>query len=301
MFILFIHADFFLSATQQLSMLASTIDLLRAAEAGDYAIGAFNVYNLEGVKAVVQAAEAERSPAMLALHPVPLQHGGQALVALCLAAADEATVPISVHLDHSTSAGDIANALQRGLRSVMADGTHLSYKDNLRFSREMAALAHSHGAVIEAELGKLSGTEDGLSVSELEAKMTDPQQAGAFVREAGIDAFAVCIGNVHGRYRGEPALDFARLAAIRKQVNVPLVLHGASGLPAGMIQQAITLGVRKFNVNTEVREAYLSTLKARLNEPKMPDLVDVMQSAIAAMRHVVAGKMQLFGSSRWEG
>ena len=281
-------------------MLASTTNLLHAAEAGGYAVGAFNVYNLEGVKAVVQAAEAERSPAMLALHPAPLRHGGQTLVALCMAAADEATVPISVHLDHSTNAGDIALALQRSIRSVMADGTHLSYEDNLRFSREMAQLAHNCNAVIEAELGKLSGTEDGLTVHELEAKMTDPQQAGAFVRETGIDSFAVCIGNVHGRYRGEPTLDFARLAAIRDSVPVPLVLHGASGLPAGMIQQAIALGVRKFNVNTEVREAYLATLKARLNEPTMPDLLDVMQSAIAAMQAVVAGKMRLFGSSQRE-
>lgn len=277
-------------------MLASTNDLLRAAEAGNYAVGAFNVYNLEGVKAVVQAAEQERSPAMLALHPVPLRHGGQALVSLCMAAADEATVPISVHLDHSTSSSDIALALQRGLRSVMADGTHLSYDDNLRFSREMAQVAHTAGASIEAELGKLSGTEDGLTVHALEALMTDPEQAGAFVRETGIDSFAVCIGNVHGRYRSEPALDFARLAAIRDNVQVPLVLHGASGLPADMIHQAIALGVRKFNVNTEVREAYLARLKARLNEPKMPDLVDVMQSAIAAMQEVVAGKMRLFGS-----
>jgi tagatose 1,6-diphosphate aldolase GatY/KbaY len=163
----------------------------------------------------------------------------------------------------------------------------------------MAELAHCDGAVIEAELGKLSGTEDGLTVQEREAMMTDPELAGEFARATGIDAFAVCIGNVHGRYQGEPALDFARLAAIRKQVSVPLVLHGASGLPAGMIHQAIALGVRKFNVNTEVREAYLTTLKARLNEPKMPDLLDVMQSAIAAMQDVVAGKMRLFGSSRY--
>ncbi len=226
-------------------MLASTLDLIHAAEAGRYAVGAFNVYNLEGVKAVVQAAESERSPAMLALHPASLRHGGQALVALCMAAADEATVPVSVHLDHSTSAGDIANALQRGLRSVMADGTHLSYEDNLRFSREMAQLAHANDATIEAELGKLSGSEDGLTVPELEAKMTDPMQAGEFVRETGVDAFAVCIGNVHGRYRSEPALDFARLAAIRKQVNVPLVLarrvgfagrHDSTGHHAGREQ-----------------------------------------------------------------
>ncbi len=278
-------------------MLSPTLDLLRTAEAGNYAVGAFNVYNLEGVKAVVQAAEAERSPAMLALHPAPLRYGGQALVALCLAAADEARVPIGVHLDHSTNADDIRNALQRGMQSVMADGTHLSYEDNLAFSREMAMLAHKHNGFIEAELGKLSGTEDDLTVDELEARMTDPAQAAEFVRKAHIDAFAVCIGNVHGKYRGEPVLDFARLAAIHKAVAVPLVLHGASGLPAPMIQRAIDLGVRKFNVNTEVREAYLATLKARLNEPKPPDLVDLMQSAVTAMQAVGVEKMRMFGSN----
>jgi tagatose 1,6-diphosphate aldolase GatY/KbaY len=278
-------------------MLSSTLDLLRTAEAGHYAVGAFNVYDLAGVKAVVQAAEAEHSSAMLALHPAPIQFGGQALVAMCLAAADEARAPMSVHLDHSARADDIRDALDRGLRSVMADGTHLNYDDNLRFSREMAALAHAHGAAIEAELGKLSGTEDGLTVAEVEAKMTDPGQAVEFVRETGIDAFAVCIGNVHGRYRGEPVLDFARLAAIRQRVAVPLVLHGASGLPGPMIRRAIDLGVRKFNVNTEVREAYLTTLKVRLSEAKPPDLMDLMQSAVAAMQAVVAEKMRMFGSS----
>jgi tagatose 1,6-diphosphate aldolase GatY/KbaY len=277
-------------------MLCSTPDLLRAARDGGYAVGAFNVYNLEGVRAVVAAAEAAHSPAILQLHPGALDYGGALLVTLCLTAAREARVPVSVHLDHSTTANAIRSALTTGLNSIMADGSHLSYADNVAFTREMAAVAHAHGAAIEAELGRLTGTEDGLTVPEYEAKFTSPAQAVDFVAETGIDALAVCIGNVHGHYRGEPRLDFERLATISQSLSLPLVMHGASGLPEGQIRRAIELGVCKFNVNTEVREAYLATLKADLSSSRLPDLVPVMTHAILAMRDVVASKLQLFGS-----
>lgn len=278
-------------------MLASTMELLHAARAGGYAIGAFNVYNLEGVQAVVRAAEAEGSPAMLQLHPASLKQGGQPLVALCLAAAREARVPVAVHLDHASSAEDIRAALAAGMTSVMADGSHLPYEANAEFTRRVAELAHGHGGAVEAELGRLSGTEDGLTVAEYEAKLTDPQQSADFVARTGIDALAVCIGNVHGRYRGEPRLEFDRLAAIHRAVPVPLVLHGASGLPEAMVSRSIALGVCKFNVNTEVREAYVGTLKERLSSPRTPELVELMQAAVAAMQAVVAAKLRLFGSS----
>lgn len=277
-------------------MITPTTTLLQTAQANGYAIGAFNVYNLEGVRAVVAAAEAERSPAMLQIHPSALKHGGPPLVALCLAAAREAAVPMSVHLDHSPSADAIQAALTAGLTSIMADGSHLPYTDNLAFTRKMTALVHDHGGAVEAELGRLTGSEDGLTVPEYEAKFTDPQQAAEFVAQTGVDMLAVCIGNVHGRYRGEPRLDFDRLAAIRKAVPLPLVLHGASGLPDAMVKQAIGLGICKFNVNTEVREAYLGRIKERLTAPETPDLLDLMQSAIEAMQGVVAAKLRLFGS-----
>src|SRR6266508_3713189 len=136
-------------------MLTSTTELLRAAMAGGYAIGAFNVYNLEGVRAVIRAAETHRSPVMLQLHPGALQHGGQPLVALCLAAAQATTVPAMVHLDHSTSVAAIQEALAAGVTSVMADGSHLSYDDNVAFTQAIVAMAHMHQAVVEAELGRL--------------------------------------------------------------------------------------------------------------------------------------------------
>jgi tagatose 1,6-diphosphate aldolase GatY/KbaY len=277
-------------------MLSSTSELLQAAQSHAYAIGAFNVYNLEGVRAVVNAAEASSSPAMLQIHPSALAYGGAPLVALCLEAARSAAVAIAVHLDHSTSSDDIQAALEAGMTSIMADGSHLSYGDNLSFTREMATLAHTKGAVVEAEIGRISGSEDGLTVAEYQAKMTDPVEAADFVSATQVDALAVTIGNVHGKYQGEPQLDFKRLSAIRESVDVPLVLHGASGLPEAMIHRSIELGVCKFNVNTEVRQAYLRTLRESLNAPDAPDLLELMERAIAAMQEVVSVMLQRFGS-----
>lgn len=276
-------------------MRCTTIDLLKAATESGYALGAFNVYNLEGVEAVVRAAEKTASPAILQIHPTAFQHGGIPLVALCLAAAQEAGVPVAVHLDHCASAEDIRAALAAGLTSVMSDGSHLAYEENVGFSREMAALAHAQEGTVEAELGRLAGTEDGLTVAEYEAKLTDPDQAVDFVARTGVDALAVCIGNVHGRYRTEPRLDFGRLESVRRNVSVPLVLHGASGLPEAMVKRAVALGVSKFNVNTEVRQAYLEALRAGL--AGKTDLLDLMKGAVAAMEAVVAEKIRLFGSA----
>lgn len=277
-------------------MLTPTGRLLQTAREEGYAVGAFNVYNLEGVKAVLTAAEAEQSPVMLQLHPQALAHGGPPLVALCLAAAAEATVPAAVHLDHSNSARAIRKALAAGVSSVMADGSHLDYAQNVAFTREMTVLAHETGAAVEAELGRISGTEDGLTVADFEARFTDPEQAVHFVEETGVDALAVCIGNVHGPYPSEPRLDFERLAAIAERVDLPLVLHGTSGLPDQMIRRAVSLGVTKFNVNTELRRAYLAAVKASLNTQEA-DLLEVMDAAIAAMVVVVRAKIQLFHAS----
>jgi len=271
--------------------------LLNEARTGNYAIGAFNVYNLEGVLAVVRAAEAERSPVMLQIHPRALKFGGRLLIDLCLSAARACAVPVSVHLDHSTSEADIRAALDAGVNSVMADGSHLQYEDNVAFTAAMSRLAEDHGAAVEAELGRLSGTEDGLSVPEYEARLTDPDLASEFAARTNVQALAVCIGNVHGHYATEPRLDYDRLARITERVSVPLVLHGASGLPDAMVVRCIEFGICKLNVNTEVRDAYTSFLKERLSNPKTPDLVHLMDGAVEAMSEVVVSKLRLFGSS----
>lgn len=276
-------------------MLSPTISLLRAATDGTYALGAFNVYNLEGTRAVLAAAETNRSPAILQILPTALKQGGAPLISLCLKAAQEASVPISVHLDHCRSKAEIEKALQAGLTSIMADGSPLPYGENAAFTREMVTLVHKRRGMVEAELGRLTGKEDDIAVAEFEARLTDPEQARGFISETGADALAVCIGNVHGRYSGEPRLDFDRLAAIRAAVSVPLVLHGASGLGETLVRRSIELGICKFNVNTEVREAYLGALREGLGSPRI-DLLDLMARAIDAMKDVVSAKMRLFGS-----
>lgn len=278
-------------------MLTSTQELLETARRNVYAIGAFNVYNLEGVRAVIGAAEAASSPAMLQIHPSALKYGGSALVSLCLKAAESAAVPISVHLDHSTSADAIQMSLAAGMRSIMADGSPFAYEQNLAFTKAMTELAHAVGAVVEAEIGRISGTEDGLTIAEKEAKMTDPDQAVEFVKATGVDSLAVTIGNVHGEYRSEPRLDFDRLAKIRRMLDIPLVLHGASGLPAHMINHSIELGVCKFNVNTEVRQAYMRILKTDSCASPSSDLLDCMDDVVEAMKEVITEKLVLFGSA----
>ena len=278
-------------------MLTSTKELLEAAQKHDYAIGAFNLYNLEGALAVVNAAEAETSPAMLQILPHVLHYGGSPLVALFLEAADSAKVPMSVHLDHCGDRAMIGTALEAGVQSVLADGSHLPFQENLAFTSEMTDLAHAKGATVEAEVGRISGTEDGMTIAQKEAKMTEPQQAKEFVAESGVDFLAVTIGNVHGQYRGEPQLDFERLAKIRQQLQIPLVLHGASGLPAEMIQQSIELGVCKFNVNTEVRKKYLQFWREYGRTESQTDLLDCQKAVTAAMQEVIAEKMRLFGSA----
>ncbi|HTL88864.1 MAG TPA: class II fructose-bisphosphate aldolase [Leptolyngbya sp.] len=277
-------------------MLTSTRELLETARRHIFAIGAFNVYNLEGVKAVVSAAELCHSPAMLQLHPSALKYGNSPLVVMCLEAAKAATVPISVHLDHSTSVKDIDRVLQAGVRSIMADGSPMPYEKNLEFTRDMTRLAHSYQAIVEAEIGRISGTEDGLTIAEKAAKMTDPVQAVEFVQATNVDALAVTIGNVHGEYKSPPRLDFPRLERIRNLLEIPLVLHGASGLPAKMIARSIQLGVCKFNVNTEVRQAYMQALKAEICGQEEQDLLEVTGAAIAAMQDVIVSKLELFGS-----
>ncbi|KAK7291352.1 hypothetical protein RIF29_06422 [Crotalaria pallida] len=276
--------------------LSSTKEILSNAEKGGYAVGAFNVYNLEGVEAVVSAAEEEQSPAILQIHPGAFKQGGIPLVACCISAAEQANVPIAVHFDHGTSNQDLVEALELGFSSVMVDGSHLSFSENTAYTKFISLLAHSRDILVEAELGRLSGTEDDLTVEEYEARLTDANLAQKFIDETGIDALAVCIGNVHGKYpESGPNLKLEllkELHALTLKKGVFLVLHGASGLSNDLVKECINLGVRKFNVNTEVRKAYMDSLTTPKN-----DLVHVMASAKEAMKAVIAEKMHLFGSA----
>ena len=277
-------------------MLIPTDHILQEARRHGYAVGAFNVYTLEGIRAVVSAAESSHSPAILQMLPTALDVGGTPLIAAGLKAARHAAVPMSVHLDHCDALPTIEMALKAGVSSVMADGSALPFEDNLAFTRRTVRLAASMGKTVEAELGCLSGVEDGITVDQRNASLTDPAQAVDFVYATGIHALAVCIGNVHGTYHERPQLDFDRLSVIAEKVSISLVLHGTSGLPDAMIAQAVSLGVSKFNVNTELRKACLKAGGDYLKGTEKPDLTERMRIEISAMVQPVRAKMACFGS-----
>jgi fructose-bisphosphate aldolase, class II len=277
-------------------VLVSGRELLAQAAPGR-AIGSFNTYNLEITRAIIRAAETLRTPIFLAVGRGALEAAGLApLAQSMLAAAREAAVPVAVHLDHSPDVLTATRCVDVGFTSVMIDGSSLPFDANVELTR--AAIAATAGATIEAELGGIPGDEDHASGSIAAIPMTDPDQAARFVSQTGVESLAVAIGNAHGLYSGEPHLDFDRLAALQASVPVPLVLHGASGIADADICRCIELGVRKINVNTEIRIALFESLQSSLaTGVKGYDVTRLMGAAVAAMQAVVEEKLALFSSS----
>jgi len=246
--------------------------LTTAYETG-YALPGFVAYNLETVQAIVAAAEAHSSRSNHPGHPVLIQAGSSAfkhagrepLMRLALDAAAHSDAPLGVHLDHSRDLDEITACLRAGYTSVMVDGSHLPFAENIALTREAVRRARDHEAWVEAELGALAGDEDvSMNANTSTAAMTDPSQAAEFVAETGVDALAVAVGNVHGFTSAPVCLDLDRLATIRSSTPVPLVLHGASGLPPQQLLGALSRGVAKVNVNAELRRAYLQAVSAQL-------------------------------------
>ncbi|MDW7652224.1 MAG: ketose-bisphosphate aldolase, partial [Bacillota bacterium] len=229
-------------------------EVLAEAERGGYAVGAFNTNNMEIVQAIVEAAEEEQAPVILQASQGALKYAGiRYITAMVRAAVETASVPIVLHLDHGTSFEQTMLCLKHGFTSVMFDGSKYDLDENIAATRKVVDVAHAMGASVEGELGKIGGTEDDITVDERDALFTDPDEAERFVTEARVDALAVAIGTAHGTYKGEPKLDFARLEIINGRVETPIVLHGASGVPADSVRKSIALGVRKINIDTELR------------------------------------------------
>ena len=281
-------------------MLVKTIEVVQEARHRGVAIGAFNTYNLELTRAIVETAEALSQPIILQLGVSAIKAGGEPLALATLAAARIARVPVAVHLDHCSNMSLIEQCFDWGFSSALADGSHLPYAENMAFTRQAVEVATRFDGTIEAELGYLAGTEDGVTVEEVESSLTDPMQAHEFVVESGAALLAVSIGNVHGYIPNPPPLDFERLAQVLTQVKVPLVLHGASGMVKEDIQRAISMGIAKLNINTEVRTAFLKAIAAwgvRVGGNPDPrkkghDLLDLMQEAIASTQEVVESTIQ---------
>lgn len=282
-------------------MFVTNRELQEAARGGGYAVGAFNINNLEITLSVTRAAQQEGSPVILAVSPSAMKYAGAKQIAsIARLACEDAGVPTALHLDHGLEIEHVRAALDCGFSSVMIDASKMPFDENVELTRQVVAMGREAGASVEAELGKLVGTEDDVSVSEREAAMTKPDQAASFVEKTKIDALAVAIGNAHGWYKGEPNLDFDRLAAIRDETagNVLLVLHGASGIGPHDIRRAVGLGITKINIDTEIRDAFRRGAEGFMEQN--PDAIDprkILGPAMDEMTQVVTDKIRLFGSA----
>lgn len=279
--------------------LISLKEALDEADKHGYAVGAFNVSNMETVKAVIESAEAENSPVIIQATPGAVQYAGLFLVtSMVKAAVKNTSVPVAFHLDHGTDFELIVRCIVNGFSSIMFDGSKLPLEENISATARIVEIAKAAGVSTEGELGKIKGTEDEVSVQEGEDLLTDPEEARYFLRETEVDALAVAVGTAHGFYKEEPEIDFSRLRAIRDTCNVPLVMHGASGVPDEDIVRGIALGIRKINIDTEIRQAFRKSISRYIEEnPGNIDPRKMMRPAMEEMKKVIRGKMRLFGSS----
>ena len=274
-------------------------DLILRAQREHYALGGFNVQNLEMLQAVVAAAEAERSPVLLQFNPANVLHVGlDYAAAMARAAAESASVPVVLHLDHGVDFTQCVQAVRLGFTSIMYDGTPFPLAGNIAATREVCALVHAAGLCVEGEIGQMGGVEEGVFVAEGEGTMSDPDEAARYVEETGVDMLAVAVGNQHGMRTAAATLDLARIAAIRARVAVPLVIHGGSGVSDDLVRAAVRAGVCKFNVATQLNQAFLQGFREVL--AARPD-DNNPRAALAQARHYVTeatrAKMRVFGSS----
>jgi fructose-bisphosphate aldolase class II len=302
-------------------VLLTNRDLLVPARKKGYAVGAFNINNLEGLLAVTEAATEEKSPSIIAVTPSAIKYGGLPhLSNMVKTAAEICPMPLSLHLDHGEEFETVSECIKAGFTSVMIDGSRLKFEENIALTKRVVDIAHPKGITVEAELGRLAGVEE-KTVDEKEAVLTDPDSAKEFVNRTGVDALAVAVGTSHGAYKfkAEPKLDFERLRKISTKVDLPLVLHGASsvpswiiekaskygaelkgakGIPEQHIKKAISLGIAKINIDTDLRLAFTATIREVLaNSPREYDPRKILGPAKDAMKEVVRSKMRLFGSS----
>ncbi|MGV2990210.1 tagatose-bisphosphate aldolase subunit GatY [Vibrio sp. E150_011] len=273
--------------------------LLEHAKLNAYAVPAFNIHNLESVHCVLDTAKEMESPVILAGTPSTYQYAGTPeLVALVRAAAQDRNMQVALHLDHHTNIDDIEMKVRAGIRSAMIDGSHDTFTNNISITKAVVELCHRFGCSVEAELGQLVGQEDDLVVDSVDEPYTDPLQAVEFVNKTGVDSLAIAIGTAHGLYKEKPKLDFERLEKIAQMVTVPLVLHGASGVPADDVSRCISMGITKVNVATELKIAYANTLKdVFANDPTVNDPRIYNIEAKKSMAQVIRQKIDICRSS----
>lgn len=279
--------------------LVSMTEMLKKAKEGKYAVGQFNMNNLEFTQAIIEAAEEENSPVILGVSEGALKYMGlEYTVAMAKAAAEKSSVPIALHLDHGSTFEVAMKVIGAGFSSVMFDGSHYPYEENIAITKRVVDAAHAMGVSVEGELGTIGGTEDDLSVDEEHAKLTNPSEAIDFYSATNVDALAIAVGSAHGVYKGEPKIHFDIIDAVSKQIDIPLVLHGGSGIPDETIRTAIGYGIGKVNVNTENQIAFTDKIREVLNnDSKVYDPRKYLGPGRQAIKDVVKEKIRLFGSN----
>lgn len=279
--------------------LVSVHELLLKAKQEQYAVGAFNANNMEIVQAIVEAAEQEKSPVIMQASQGAISYAGlEYITRLVEIAARQASVPVALHLDHGTDFGQVVKCIRSGFTSVMYDGSKLSLEENIAMTNKVLDMARPIGVSVEAELGKIGGTEDNVHVEERDALFTDPEEARFFVEQTGVDSLAIAIGTAHGQYKGDPKLDFDRLQHIKSLVNIPLVLHGSSGVPDEAVRKAIQLGICKVNIDTNIREAFVGEMRrVMMEKPAEIDPRKMLGPARQATIEIIREKIRVFGST----
>lgn len=284
-------------------MFVSMKEMLKEAKEDKYAVGQFNMNNFQWVQAILQAAEEEISPVIIASSDRIVDYlGGFDLIASTVKKMVQEmniTVPVVLHLDHGLSVERCKEAIDAGYSSVMFDGSKFPIEKNIELTKEVVAYAHARGVSVEAEVGSVGGNEDGIIGG---VKYADPVECVRLVNEANVDALAAALGSVHGPYQGEPKLGFAEMKEISELTNVPLVLHGGSGIPENQIQKSIAFGHAKINVNTECNQAWANTVREILEKDKeLYNPLSILVPGMDAIAEVVKEKMRLFGSSNKVG
>ncbi|QGU00704.1 Fructose-bisphosphate aldolase class II [Candidatus Syntrophocurvum alkaliphilum] len=274
-------------------------DLLFKADKEGYAVGAFNANNMEIVQAIVEAAEQENSPVIMQASQGAIKYAGlEYITGMVTIAAKAANIPVALHLDHGTDFEQVIKCIRSGFSSVMYDGSKLPLEENIAMTNKVLEIARPINVSVEAELGKIGGTEDDVHVADKDATFTDPNEAKYFVEKTGIESLAIAIGTAHGQYKGEPKLDFERLEKIKNLIKIPIVLHGSSGVPDEAIQKSIKLGICKVNIDTNIREVFVNEMKKVVSEKTSEiDPRKILGPAKEATVELIREKMRVFGSS----
>ena len=282
-------------------MLVNVKDLLEKAKSGGYAVGAFNTFNLETTRAIIDAAKELRSPVIIQMTEKTFDFaGGRAIFHLAKSIAEfyAPEVPVGIHLDHGKSFEVVERAMDIGFTSVMYDGSRKDYADNLMMTKKIVEIAHGRGIVVQAELGNVPYIGE-MQMEDLdwEKYMTDPKQAAEFVKETGIDTLAVALGNAHGFFQERSEPDYDRLMAIAELTDIPLVLHGSSDWQREQIQEVINRGISCFNVDTALRLSFIGGLREVLQSEDETDPRKALGKAMEGAREAVKTKMEAFGSA----